>query len=103
MHIHSLLIRVPHQQKLTCTIINIAVLIIFIIKLKTEGVLIESMDACFGLSRKKAQGEGVGMPKHQNGFFADQDDVDNFVNNYNETAGASHVDHVSVIICRTWC
>ncbi|KAK3716896.1 hypothetical protein QZH41_017010 [Actinostola sp. cb2023] len=60
---------------------------------KTEGVLIESMDACFGLSRKKAQGEGVGMPKHQNGFFADQDDVDNFVNNYNETAGASHVDH----------
>lgn len=51
------------------------------------------MDACFGLCRKKAQGEGFAMPRHQNSFFGDQDDVDNFVNNYKESA-TSNVDHV---------
>lgn len=44
------------------------------------------MDACFGLARKKCKGEGLGQPRHGTLFFADQDDVDNFVENYNSTS-----------------
>lgn len=49
------------------------------------------MDACFGLSRKKSQGEGLSNPKHKDLFFGDQDDVDNFVDHYNETSVSEHV------------
>lgn len=55
--------------------------------LQENGILIESMDACFGLSRKKCQGlKSIGVPKHGQLMFADQDDVDNFVNGYCERA-----------------
>ena len=47
-----------------------------------DGVLIESMDGCFGLCRKKDKGHNLGTPKHGTLLFADQDDVDNFVNSY---------------------
>ena len=41
------------------------------------------MDACFGLCRKKAKGSaGMANGRHQNAFFAAQDDVDNFIDNY---------------------
>ena len=52
-----------------------------------NGVLIESMDGCFGLCRKKDKGHNLGTPKHGTLLFADQDDVDNFVNSYGK-AGA---------------
>ena len=52
-----------------------------------DGVLIESMDGCFGLCRKKDKGHNLGKPKHVTLLFADQDDVDNFVNSYGK-AGA---------------
>ena len=52
-----------------------------------DGVLIESMDGCFGLCRKKDKGHNLGTPKHGTLLFADQDDVDNFVNSYGK-AGA---------------
>ena len=52
-----------------------------------DGVLIESMDGCFGLCRKKDKGHNLGTPKHGTLLFADQDGVDNFVNSYGK-AGA---------------
>ena len=52
-----------------------------------DGVLIEGMDGCFGLCRKKDKGHNLGTPKHGTLLFADQDDVDNFVNSYGK-AGA---------------
>lgn len=42
------------------------------------------MDACFGLNRKKTQGQQLTDPNHTNVYFADQDDVDNFVAQYHE-------------------
>ncbi|XP_078353471.1 uncharacterized protein LOC144638149 isoform X2 [Oculina patagonica] len=51
-----------------------------------KGILIECMDACFGLSRKRSQGYGFATPKHQGLFFGDQDDVDNFVDHYSGTS-----------------
>lgn len=54
---------------------------------RDDGVLIESMDGCFGLCRKKDKGHDLGTPKHGTLLFADQDDVDNFVNSYGK-AGA---------------
>ena len=54
---------------------------------QNEGVLIESMDGCFRLCRKKDKGHSLGTPKHGTLLFADQDDVDNFVNSYDK-AGA---------------
>lgn len=48
-----------------------------------DGVLIESMDACMGLARKKCKGSsGLIEPRHGELFFSDQVDVDNFVDNY---------------------
>ena len=52
-----------------------------------DGVLIESMDGCFGLCRKKEKGHNLGTPKNGTLLFADQDDVDNLVNSYGK-AGA---------------
>ncbi|PFX27864.1 hypothetical protein AWC38_SpisGene7413 [Stylophora pistillata] len=46
---------------------------------KEEGVLIQCMDACFGLSRKKAQGKQLSEANHNNVLYADQDDMDDFV------------------------
>ena len=71
------------------------IIIIFdiLIDLQENGILIESMDACFGLSRKKRQGQkSVGVPKHAQLMFADQTDVHNFVNSY--CARASDVSKV---------
>jgi hypothetical protein len=45
------------------------------------------MDGCFGLCRKQKKGNILGTPKHGTILFADQDDVDNFVNSYGK-AGA---------------
>ncbi|XP_022801202.1 uncharacterized protein LOC111338913 isoform X2 [Stylophora pistillata] len=45
------------------------------------------MDGCFGLCRKMEEGHDLGTPKHGTLLFADQDDVDNFVNSYGK-AGA---------------
>lgn len=47
-----------------------------------NGVLIESMDACFGLARKIAKGGNRISSRHRDLLFSDQDDVDNFVDNY---------------------
>ena len=63
----------------------------FTLLLQNEGVLFECMDACFGLSRKRSQGEGFTTPKHKDLFFGDQDDVDNFVDHYSETSVSEHV------------
>ena len=40
------------------------------------------MDACFGLVRKKSAGLNLCPPRHGSTFFADQCDVDNFVQDY---------------------
>jgi hypothetical protein len=58
-----------------------------------NGILIQCMDACFGLVRKRCQGQIYGQPKHGTLMFADQDDVDNFVDNYSATA--TSVDEVT--------
>ena len=47
--------------------------------LQKNGILIQCMDACFGLVRKRCQGQICGEPKHGTLMFSDQDDVDNFV------------------------
>ncbi|PFX15080.1 hypothetical protein AWC38_SpisGene20718 [Stylophora pistillata] len=39
---------------------------------RDDGVLIESMDGCFGLCRKKDKGHDLGTPKHGTLLFADQ-------------------------------
>ena len=49
---------------------------------KENGTLIESIDACFGLARKKAKGGNAISSRHGDLLFIDQDDVDNFVDNY---------------------
>ena len=47
-----------------------------------SGIIIHSMDACFGLTRKKNVGNSFTTPNHGCLVFADQDQVDNFVDNY---------------------
>ncbi|XP_028392622.1 uncharacterized protein LOC114517161 [Dendronephthya gigantea] len=51
-----------------------------------SGILIESMDACFGLVRKKSAAKCILPPRHQLTMFANQTDVDEFVENYTSNA-----------------
>lgn len=55
--------------------------------------MIESMDACFGLVRKKSAGKSSLPPRHSLTMFANQEDVDEFVDNY--TASAKQTETVS--------
>ena len=43
------------------------------------------MDACFGLMQKKTAGNSFSFPNHRCLVFADQDEVDNFVDSYGES------------------
>lgn len=54
-----------------------------------NGILIESVDACFGLARKKGKGGNTISSRHGDLLFSDQDDVDNFVDNYPHTGNKS--------------
>ena len=47
--------------------------------IQENGILIESVDACFGLARRKAKGGNIMSSKHGDLIFSDQDDVDNYV------------------------
>ena len=49
---------------------------------KESGVLYGSFDALFGLPRKKSSGMSVLEPVRSGFMFAEQQNVDNFVNNY---------------------
>ena len=46
-----------------------------------SGKVIVSMDAIFGLPRKKAAGESVRQPLHGHLFFDEQSQVDKYVSN----------------------
>ena len=48
--------------------------------------MIESMDACFGLVRKKSPGSNIIPSRHSGTFFAASDEVDSFVDNYCKSA-----------------
>ncbi|XP_028417977.1 uncharacterized protein LOC114542684 isoform X2 [Dendronephthya gigantea] len=52
---------------------------------KDKGTLIECVDACFGLARRKGKGDTSISSRHGTLLFSDQDDVDNFVDNYEHT------------------
>lgn len=43
--------------------------------------MIVSLDAIFGLPRKKAAGKSVRQPLHGDLFFADQSQIDEYVDN----------------------
>lgn len=63
---------------------------LFIFSCQNNGVIIESMDACFGLYRKKTKGNASqGDTRYKNEFFADQNDVDNFIDNYKNASKLS--------------
>lgn len=48
-----------------------------------------SYDALFGLCRKKAAGLSVRKPHHQGRYFADQTEVDTFMDSYPSTRVSS--------------
>lgn len=48
-------------------------------------MLIESVDASFGLARRKAKGGNIISSRQGDLSFSDQDDVDNYVDNYPHT------------------
>ncbi len=42
------------------------------------------MDACFGFPRKKSAGASIHAPRFEKNMFADQADVDNFVQKHSK-------------------
>ena len=59
--------------------------------------MIVSMDAIFGLPRKKAAGGSVRQPLHGDLFFEDQSQIDEYVNNAARAKSVSKVCHT--IVC----
>eukprot|EP00112_Aurelia_sp_Birch-Aquarium-sp1_P007292 Seg1794.4 transcript_id=Seg1794.4/GoldUCD/mRNA.D3Y31 product="hypothetical protein" protein_id=Seg1794.4/GoldUCD/D3Y31 len=49
-----------------------------------SGSVIESMDGCFGLVRKRHARLAIAPPLHRDSLFADQADVDNFIQGYSK-------------------
>ena len=45
----------------------------------------ESVDACFGLARRKVKDRNIISSRHGDLIFSDQDNVDNYVDNYPHT------------------
>lgn len=69
-----------------------------LLQIEEGGVLIESMDGCFGLVRKMSAGANLFQPRHCGTFFAEQDSVDKFVEDYGKKADeaptvSSHTSH----------
>ncbi len=58
--------------------------------------MVESMDALFGLCRKKSAGTSVQPPLNGTLMFASQCEVDDFVAKYNRQRGKQNLDSVSV-------
>ncbi|XP_028407837.1 uncharacterized protein LOC114530415 [Dendronephthya gigantea] len=54
-----------------------------------NGKLFVSLDACFGLPRKKTSGMSYREPLSDNMFFHNQDKVDEFVSSYPVASGNS--------------
>lgn len=53
-----------------------------IIITQVQGIITLSIDANFGLCRKKAAGSSVHKPLSETSVFCDQHDVNNFIDNY---------------------
>ncbi|XP_046848986.1 uncharacterized protein LOC124442527 [Xenia sp. Carnegie-2017] len=56
------------------------------------GTLIESMDACFGLVRKKTSAKAQFLSRHNSILFHNQEEVDSFVDNYTSSAEQAKTD-----------
>ena len=61
--------------------------------LQGSGKVIVSMDAIFGLPRKKAAGGSVRQPLHGDLFFEDQSQIDEYLNNATRAKSVSKVCH----------
>ena len=74
------------------------------IELQSGGVVIESMDALFGLCRKKSAGKSVRKPLSGTLMFADQNAVDEFVLDYASRKAKQGTNSVSFVhnFCRSW-
>ena len=63
------------------------------------GTVVESMDALFGLCRKKAAGRSVREPLNGTLMFADQKAVDTFVSSYRKRGDVDSVSYFIACMC----
>ena len=68
---------------------------------KDNGIFIESLNACFGLARRKGRGDTSISSRHGTLLFSDQDDVDNFVDNYEHVKTKQLAQVMKT--CNLWC
>ena len=68
---------------------------IFYFLIQAGGTVVESMDALFGLCRKKSAGSSIREPLNGTLFFLKQDDVDKFVSEYGQQKVKHGVNSVS--------
>lgn len=59
--------------------------------------MILSMDALFGLPRKKAAGHSYAKPLHGDLFFGNQEEVDKFVSSYHSLSRSKEGSKVVVV------
>ncbi len=68
-----------------------------LINLQSGGTVIESVDALFGLCRKKSAGKSVREPLSGTLMFANQKVVDEFVSNYFKQKVKQGANSVSIV------
>ena len=78
--------------------ISVCTIYLYLLCLKENGTLFESMDALFGLPRKKPAGSSVRDPLHGSRFFYNQDEVDKFVQS--QDSSGTTVSHL--LACLVW-
>ena len=68
-----------------------------------DGTLLTlSIDANFGLCRKRSAGKSVSGPRTKNKMFIDQTEVDSFVQSYSKPINMEKVsyENVCIIMCK---
>ena len=84
------MLNVQHAQRLECIV---TWLIVYTISFQT-GIVTISIDANFGLCRRRAAGNSVHPPIAATKLFFDQDEVDQFVTQYDSQADTNYNNQV---------
>ena len=82
-----------HIYTLLCDILTLVYM------LQDDGTILTiSIDANFGLCRKRSAGRSVSSPRTENAVFVDQASVDSYVQTYSSRSKGGIIDKQSVIV-----
>ena len=89
-------LHVQRFVRVPCTLLCYMLTLDNVYMLQDDGTILTiSIDANFGLCRKRSAGKSVSGPKTENAEFVDQASVDNYVQTYSSHSNNGITDKVS--------